>query len=193
MSYKRWIKLLRWKELADLGSRVASHQESRSIARLVRKILYRNHHDGEARYLVFSWLTEGQADLRSKMLETMLDDSSPEIRYAAIAQAFRTSHQRCRQGTITGRLAQETARFSSSSESVVEIIGKLKEAGVEVHQANHFGFLANWKVIGPFDNVVKRRSTRSILSRAIWCRASLPRMRSTLARTGGRLEGCRGR
>ncbi len=119
----------------------------------LEKFFTETKHDGEARYLVFSWLTEGQADLRSKMLETMLDDSSPEIRYAAIAQAFERATKDVAKEQLPADSLKKLLDSARHPNQVVEIIGKLKEAGVEVHQANHFGFLANWKVIGPFDNV----------------------------------------
>ncbi|MFN9917653.1 MAG: hypothetical protein ACK53L_34020, partial [Pirellulaceae bacterium] len=44
--------------------------------------------DGEARYLVFEWLTEGQESLRDQMLEGFRDDPSLELRHAAIGRAI---------------------------------------------------------------------------------------------------------
>ena len=120
---------------------------------LLESFLTQSQHDGEARYLVFTWLTEGQAELRSKMLDTMLDDSSPEIRHAAIAQAFERITKDIPKEQLSADALKKLLESARHPNQVVEIINKLKEAGVEVHQANHFGFLATWKVIGPFDNV----------------------------------------
>ena len=38
-------------------------------------------------------------------------------------------------------------------EQVTAIIERLDKAGVKIDQAKHFGFLTQWKFIGPFDNV----------------------------------------
>ncbi|MFM7517395.1 MAG: hypothetical protein ACKO3V_10660 [Pirellula sp.] len=44
--------------------------------------------DAEARYTVFRWLTDGNAEVRKQWLGKMTDDPSPEIRYEAIALAL---------------------------------------------------------------------------------------------------------
>ena len=45
--------------------------------------------DGEARYLVFEWLTANNTTLRKELLGNMTQDSSPELRYLAIDEALK--------------------------------------------------------------------------------------------------------
>jgi len=102
--------------------------------------------DSEARYTVFRWLTDGNDQVRRQWLSGMTEDSSPEIRYEAIAMALEPAD------LGEGKLKQllDSAR---QPEQVTAIIERLDKLGVKVDQAKHFGFLTQWKFIGPFDNV----------------------------------------
>ncbi|MCU0711968.1 MAG: hypothetical protein MUC43_07895 [Pirellula sp.] len=101
--------------------------------------------DPEARYTVFSWLTEADTDLRMKLLPGFLDDPSPELRYAAVQQVLESTPEADRLKTLLS-----SARHPSQ---IVEIINRLDKAGVVIDQREHFGFLSEWKLIGPFDHV----------------------------------------
>ena len=101
--------------------------------------------DGEARYIVFQWLTVNNEELRKELLGNMNQDSSPELRYLAIDDAMKSKLEIKHLSPLL-----EAARHPSQ---VVSIIGKLKELGENVDQSKQFGFLPNWRLIGPFDNV----------------------------------------
>jgi hypothetical protein len=103
--------------------------------------------DGEARYLVFEWLTEGQESLRDQMLEGFRDDPSLELRHAAIGRAIDRLDKAPELSMLRKLLDQ--ARHPAQIESLAK---KLKEAGETVDQAKVFGFLMTWDAIGPFDN-----------------------------------------
>jgi hypothetical protein len=103
--------------------------------------------DGEARYLVFEWLTDKNPKLREEMLGTFLEDSSLELRYAAIEQALKKLEKSDQAEPLQKLL--DLARHPSQIEDIVK---KLKELGQTVDQAKVFGFLMSWQVIGPFDN-----------------------------------------
>jgi hypothetical protein len=101
--------------------------------------------DAEARYLVFQWLSTGNDAMRKDLLSKMTQDPSPELRFAAIEDALKSPPE-------SGKLA-ELLDAARHPEQVVSIIEKLKEKGTTIDQAKQFGFLMNWKLIGPFDNV----------------------------------------
>jgi hypothetical protein len=103
--------------------------------------------DGEARYLVFEWLTEGQEALRDQMLDGFRDDPSLELRYAAIGRAIDRLDKNPELAVLRKLLDQ--SRHPSQIETLAK---KLKESGETVDQAKVFGFLMTWDVIGPFDN-----------------------------------------
>ncbi len=109
------------------------------------KFLADQNQDGEARYIVFEWLTVNNDALRTELLANMIEDSSPELRFLAIEEAMKDKLE-----TKKLSFLLESARHPSQ---VVDIIKKLKELGETVDQSRQFGFLPNWRLIGPFDHV----------------------------------------
>lgn len=103
--------------------------------------------DPEARYTVFRWLTDGNQELRSKLLASMLDDPSLEIRFDAVAEAILKSEGADEK---QWRRVLDSARHPEQTSSIIE---KLKGIGVTIDMAEHMGFVRSWKLIGPFDNV----------------------------------------
>lgn len=101
--------------------------------------------DPEARYTVFRWLTDGDDSSRNQWLETMLDDPSPELRYEAIAKALEPKE-------LTVEQLKTLLDVARQPEQIVDLISRLDKQGIKVNQSQHFGFLSNWKLIGPFDN-----------------------------------------
>lgn len=102
--------------------------------------------DAEARYTVFRWLTDGNAEVRKLWLSKMTDDPSPEIRYEAIALALEPTEL----NETALRSLLDSARQPEQVTAIIERLGKL---GVTIDQTKHFGFLTQWKFVGPFDNV----------------------------------------
>ena len=117
----------------------------KSQTKELSEFLFDPNQDGEARYIVFEWLTANNDALRTKLLANMIEDSSPELRFLAIEEAIKDKLE-------TKKLSSflEAARHPSQ---VVSIIEKLKVLGETVDQSRQFGFLPNWRLIGPFDHV----------------------------------------
>jgi len=109
------------------------------------KFLADQSQDGEARYIVFEWLTANNDALRTELLANMNEDLSPELRFLAIEEAMK---DKLKTKELSSLL--ESARHPSQ---VVSIIEKLKEKGETVDQSRQLGFLPNWRLIGPFDHV----------------------------------------
>ncbi len=109
------------------------------------KFLSDQSQDGEARYLVFQWLTAKNAELRKEMLAKMNQDSSPELRFLAIDEAVK---EKLDEKQLMPLL--DAARHPSQ---VISIIAKLKELGETIDQSKQLGFVNQWELIGPFDNV----------------------------------------
>lgn len=103
--------------------------------------------DPEARYTVFRWLTDSDDALRTKLLESMLEDPSLEIRFDAVAHAILKSEGADEK---QWRRLLDSARHPTQTSAIIE---KLKAVGVTVDMAQHMGFVRTWKLIGPFDNV----------------------------------------
>lgn len=106
-----------------------------------------------ARRLAYELLTRVDAEASGRLLDGLLDDPSPELRYDAVARAL----QEAAELIATDRAAalQAYQRALRSAREVQQVRGaasKIRELGGEVDLSRHFGFLLRWTVVGPFDN-----------------------------------------
>ncbi|XZE46009.1 HEAT repeat domain-containing protein [Pirellulaceae bacterium SH467] len=116
--------------------------------------------DGEARATVFEWLTQSNPESRKTWLARMQDDPSPELRFAAIDAALPTT----KEVEPLLRLL-ENARHPNQ---VSTIIKSLADAGKEIDQAKHFGFLQSFRLIGPFDHVGTKNFNKAFPVETDW-------------------------
>ena len=107
--------------------------------------------DGEARYMVFQWLTANDQQVRATKLALMIDDPSLELRFAAIELATKQVEGLENQ---VDRAAKLSELFHSSRQpmQVIRLAKKLTDLAKPVDTIKHFGFLTQWNLIGPFDN-----------------------------------------
>ena len=122
--------------------------------------------DPEARYTVFRWLTEGDADSRNRWLDSMLNDPSPELRYEAVAKALEPKE-------LPEDQLKTLLDVARQPEQVVELIARLDKLGVKVNQSQHFGFLSTWKFIGPFDNTGSKSYDKAYPVETDWVSSKL--------------------
>ncbi len=103
-----------------------------------------------ARRLAYEWLLKRSPQLKESLIPDMLLDPSPEFRRDAVDRLI--NEAKSLEGDAS-TAAYRKAMTGAVHEDQVKIIAKaLREAGDEVDIQKHFGFLAAWKVIGPFDN-----------------------------------------
>ncbi|MDA0833008.1 MAG: hypothetical protein O2955_11785 [Planctomycetota bacterium] len=111
-----------------------------------------------ARRLAYEWLVVEDAEIAETLIPQMITDPSPEFRREAVArliesgQALKEKNENdpaidAFQGALVG---------ATDDDQVKAITAGLKELGVDVDIANHFGFLKNWQLTGPFDNTGKK-------------------------------------
>ncbi len=122
--------------------------------------------DPEARYTVFRWLTEGDADSRNRWLDSMLNDPSPELRYEAVAKALEPKE-------LPEDQLKTLLDVARQPEQVVDLIARLDKLGVKVNQSQHFGFLSTWKFIGPFDNTGSKSYDKAYPVETDWVSSKL--------------------
>lgn len=107
-----------------------------------------------ARFLVYQWLVEARAEEKPKLLAQALDDPSLDIRREAI-ELFLAQAQKAEQAGQTQKAVANYHQALSAARDPdqIETIAKaLRRLGESVDLARHFGFVRQWKVIGPFDN-----------------------------------------
>ncbi|HTI69455.1 MAG TPA: hypothetical protein VMF06_05795 [Candidatus Limnocylindria bacterium] len=122
------------------------------VAELETFLNNRKHHP-RARRLAYELIERSDVAKAEKMLGNFLNDPSAELRFAAVQQIV---DQTTKGGTndkpaaIAGyRKALGSARDALQIDAIA---GKLAELGDKVDLQKTFGWVTQWKVVGPFDN-----------------------------------------
>ena len=110
-------------------------------------------HNPRARRMAFEMVARLQPDTTEKMLAGMLDDPSLELRRDAVDRVIAAA-----KALEAGNKPDAIARYKVALQSardvdqIQDVARKLRELGEAVDLPKLFGFLTQWKVIGPFDN-----------------------------------------
>lgn len=103
-----------------------------------------------ARRLAYEWLLVRRPELKDQLIPEMLLDPSPEFRRDAVAVLLDKASDA--EGDQATGLYQKALKGAVHEDQVKTISKALRESGVAVDLQRHFGFLADWKIIGPFNN-----------------------------------------
>ena len=111
-------------------------------------------HGDQSRRLAYEWLVRVDRAAPQRLLPTMLDDPSLELRHDAIARKLTEIEAQSGGPPQTTLAARYRALLTHARdlEQIKSITEKLKKAGEDVDLIRHFGFVTRWKLIGPFDN-----------------------------------------
>lgn len=103
-----------------------------------------------ARRLAYEWLLNQNPDLEQRLIPGMLLDPSPEFRRDAVAALLEQAGDAS--GPDAEALYRKALKGAVHEDQVKAISKALREAGQTVDLQKHFGFLTDWKIIGPFNN-----------------------------------------
>jgi len=122
------------------------------------KFLLDTSHHPRTRRFAFELIARADASTADALLAGMLNDPSLELRHdavrALIAQADEALVRTNKAGA--GLLLQQALGAARDVPQIEGIAEKLEALGQPVNLQRHFGFLTNWKVIGPFDNTERK-------------------------------------
>jgi hypothetical protein len=123
----------------------------------LEEFVFDTAHSPRGRRLAFEWLARVDDTAEDRIIPQMLNDPSVEFRRDAVQRLIDEA------GTIDkddkARLTEvyEKALSGARDQDQVELLAKsLGELGRPVDVPRHFGFIQQWKLIGPFDNVDKK-------------------------------------
>ncbi|QEL20297.1 HEAT repeat domain-containing protein [Limnoglobus roseus] len=109
----------------------------------LRTFLTTTTHDPAARRIAYEVLAKADPTAAEKIILSLRDDPSVELRRDAIAKAIATLKD--------GDKVPESLFTAARDKDQVEEIGKrLNKSEADI--TNHFGFIPKWHVVGPFDN-----------------------------------------
>lgn len=120
----------------------------------LEKFIAEKRHNPRARRLAFEWLERVDPSARKRLIPAMLNDPSLELRREAVALAVNEAKslqtaERNEEAVQAYQAALSAARDLDQIDAIAET---LKNLGVAVDLPRHFGFLTQWKLVGPFDN-----------------------------------------
>jgi len=121
----------------------------------LERFVHGRTHGDRSRRLAYEWLVRVDETVPARLLPTMLDDPSLELRYDAIAGAIESIQAREKSDESHPKIAAEYRRILSHArdiDQIKQISDKLRSLNEEVDLPTHFGFVIRWKLIGPFDN-----------------------------------------
>jgi hypothetical protein len=111
-------------------------------------------HNGRARRQAFEWLARVDKTAPDRLIPGMLEDPSVELRRDAVARAIKEAEPLLKkpdksEAKKTYRKLFDSARDKDQIDGLAKT---LKELGVEVDLAAHFGFIRDWFLVAPFDS-----------------------------------------
>lgn len=109
----------------------------------------------EARRLAYEWLVKVDPSASDRLIPGMLHDACPEFRRDAIERLIvqaTKAHEANEKSAEIG-LLKKALSGASDDDQVKAIVKPLRELGETIDLQKHFGFLTEWYLVGPFDNV----------------------------------------
>jgi hypothetical protein len=110
--------------------------------------------DARARSLAYDLLARTDKPAAERLVPGFLKDSSAELRRIAVADLLLEvkdiDHEK--EPAKAKALLEKALSGAVDNDQVKQIVGPLKKLGVEVDLPRHFGFLTDWRIVGPFDN-----------------------------------------
>lgn len=136
----------------SVAQSLADREPTKSVEEC-KQFLSQLDQDPTARFWAFQYVTTYLPTMREKMLGSMLDDPSPEIRFEAIEaqlEIIRRSSKPPSSHEDDYRKLLEMARLP---EQIQRIAKHLEGSEKKVDLLKLFGFISQWQVVGTFDNM----------------------------------------
>ena len=148
-----------WLRLAgDAIVDAALHEKKPVPLAEIEAILKDTKNAASARQLAFDLIAKADSALADRIEPGLVNDPVQELRRGAVQRLI--DHAKKQKSLTSGMGAK--ASFLKALDAVRdedqtrEIAGELKKLGTVVDLPKHFGFLMQWKVIGPFDNTERK-------------------------------------
>ncbi|HXG49562.1 MAG TPA: hypothetical protein VNO52_18210 [Methylomirabilota bacterium] len=111
-------------------------------------------HDARSRPYAFELLSRLHPAAASRLVPGLVNDPAPALRREAVARLLEEAQQLNAARDTNGALLvfQQALAHAREEDQVRTAAEALRRLGRRVDLPRHFGFLMNWKVIGPFDN-----------------------------------------
>lgn len=121
----------------------------------LEKFISDKEQDPRGRRLAYELLSRVDTAAPDRLIPGMLLDPSPDFRRDAVARLIESGEKLLTdKESDAAKVIFKKALSGATDDDQVKTIAKhLKELKEEIDLKKHFGFLTEWRVIGPFDNV----------------------------------------
>lgn len=134
--------------IAERELRISGHLPEKELQQFVLD----THQPPRARRTAFEWLTQVDASAPNRLLPQMLEDSSLELRHDAVAQLL-VEAENATDNDLKQEKFQRAFQVARGLSQTKQCIEALKQLGESPDLNKHFGYITDWRVIGPFDNM----------------------------------------
>ena len=122
-------------------------------AKQLEAFVLKRSNDPRARRLAFEVLAKVDLTASDRLIPKMLLDPSPEFRRDAVQRLVGEAEGLGKDSADKAKQVYRKALSGATdSDQVKKISNSLKDLGDEVDLVTHFGFLTDWRIVGPFDN-----------------------------------------
>lgn len=118
------------------------------------QFLQNQDHLPQARRLAYDTLKQADPAIEDQLIPNMLDDPSGELRRDAVEYTMKQAETLASSGDKSAAQQKYLAALSGAvdEDQVKKLADILKTFDHKVDLVQHYGFLTQWKVVGPFDN-----------------------------------------
>lgn len=144
------------------GFEVIADRELKATGKLpksdLEKFIAETQHNPRARRMAFEWLLKVEPGAEDRLIPAMLNDPSTEFRRDAVARliAEGTKLEADNKKDEAKAILLKAINAARDEDQIETIMKPLDKLGVKVDLAKHFGFILDWHLVGPFDNVEKK-------------------------------------
>jgi len=134
---------------------VASRRGAKIPQETLLTFLQDHRHLPQARRLAYDTLKSIDPGIEARLIPTMLADPSGELRRDAVAYTMKQAEKLATEGNKEEAAKKYAAALTGAvdEDQVKQLAEVLKGYDQKVNLVEHYGFLTQWKVIGPFDNL----------------------------------------
>jgi hypothetical protein len=137
----------------SIAARETAHGHPIPLTELEKFVRDTRHHP-RARRLAYELIAAGSPATAERLLDGMLDDPAAELRRDAVQReinAAATLRSNSQPAQAISRY-KSALRFAREVDQIDAVAKALKQLGQPANLSEVFGWITDWKVIGPFDN-----------------------------------------
>ena len=121
----------------------------------IRNFIQNRQNIGSSRRNAFELLQDYRPKLAASMIPQMLDDPEPSLRREAVARLLESASQ-AKEERESVRMYKRVVLEATDAEQIKTASNALKQKGEEIDLVKLMGFLTEWDMIGPFDNLERQ-------------------------------------